>query len=147
MAAVVIWLIVAGVLAVGEILTLALVFGMFAVGAGAAAVVALLGGPTAAQVVTCIGVSALVTAGLRPVARRHLNEAPRLLTGTQALIGARGTVLEPVDENGGRIKIGGEVWSARTYAEDEALDPGTPVRVLTIEGATAVVHSASRDLV
>ena len=54
-------------------------------------------------------------------------------------------MLEPVDDNGGRIKIRGEVWSARTYVDHEVLGPGTPVRVLTIDGATAVVHGASRD--
>jgi membrane protein implicated in regulation of membrane protease activity len=48
-------------------------------------------------------------------------------------------VLERVDAAGGRVKIGGEVWSARAYLEDQVIEPGTLVEVASIEGATALV--------
>ena len=48
-------------------------------------------------------------------------------------------MLERVDSNGGSVKIGGEVWSARAYDEDEVMEPGTRVDVLKIDGATALV--------
>jgi membrane protein implicated in regulation of membrane protease activity len=60
-------------------------------------------------------------------------------TGTAALIGSRALVLERVDVNGGRVRIGGEEWSARAYMEDQVLEPGTRVEVAKIEGATALV--------
>ena len=61
-------------------------------------------------------------------------------TGTAALIGARATVLERVDADGGRVRIGGEEWSARAYMNDQVLEPGTRVEVAKIEGATALVY-------
>jgi membrane protein implicated in regulation of membrane protease activity len=61
-------------------------------------------------------------------------------TGTAALAGARAIVLERVDENGGRIRLGGEEWSARAYVPDEVFEPGTQVEVVKIEGATALVY-------
>ena len=61
-------------------------------------------------------------------------------TGTAALIGARATVLERVDADGGRVRIGGEEWSARAYMNDQVLEPGARVEVAKIEGATALVY-------
>ena len=56
-----------------------------------------------------------------------------------ALVGTRALVLERVDADGGCVKIGGEVWTARAYDEDEVMEPGTRVEVLKIDGATALV--------
>ena len=61
-------------------------------------------------------------------------------TGAAALVGATAVVLERVDPNGGRVKIGGEVWSARAFDEAQVLEPGTQVEVVEIEGATALVY-------
>jgi membrane protein implicated in regulation of membrane protease activity len=76
---------------------------------------------------------------LRPIARRHLRTPARLRTGTAALVGGRAIVLERVDANGGQVRIGGEVWTARAYDEDDAFEPGTRVEVMKIDGATALV--------
>jgi membrane protein implicated in regulation of membrane protease activity len=48
--------------------------------------------------------------------------------------------LQRVDLNGGRVRIGGEEWSARSYIEDQVFEPGTRVEVMKIEGATALVY-------
>jgi len=37
-------------------------------------------------------------------------------------------------------KVGGEVWPARTYDEDQVIPVGTKVDVFQIKGATALVH-------
>jgi membrane protein implicated in regulation of membrane protease activity len=63
-----------------------------------------------------------------------------LRTGTAALVGARAVVLEQVDRNGGRVRIGGEEWSARAYMDDQVLEAGAHVEVAKIEGATALVY-------
>ena len=49
-------------------------------------------------------------------------------------------MLERVTADGGRVRLGGEVWSARTYMDDEVFEPGSRVDVLKIDGATALVH-------
>jgi membrane protein implicated in regulation of membrane protease activity len=136
----VVWFVVAGALAVGELLTGGLYLLMLAGGALVAALVALLGGDVAWQVVGFFVASGGLTLGLRPIARRHLMTTPLTHTGSAALVGAEGVVLEPVNRDDGRVKIRGEVWSARAYPEDALLAAGSRVRVLRIDGATAVVH-------
>jgi membrane protein implicated in regulation of membrane protease activity len=63
-----------------------------------------------------------------------------LRTGTAALPGRSAVVVDRVDATGGRVKIGGEVWSARAFDERQVLEPGTKVQVAEIEGATALVY-------
>ena len=137
----VIWAIVAVALAVGEIFTPGLFFlGPVALAAVAAAVAALVGAAVWLQLVVFAGASAASLAVLRPVARRHLHVPAALRTGTAALVGAKATVVERVDSHGGRVKIGGEVWSARAYVDGAVFEPGTQVDVVEIRGATALVY-------
>jgi membrane protein implicated in regulation of membrane protease activity len=79
-------------------------------------------------------------ATIRPIARRHLQMPARLRTGTAALVGARAVVVERVDAHGGRVRLGGEVWSARAFDESQVLEPGATVNVADIQGATALVY-------
>jgi len=136
-----IWVIVAVVFAVGEIATPGLfVLGPVALSALAAVVIAALGGGVLLQLIV-FGAGALATLlFLRPIARRHLKMPAHVRTGTEALVGTRATVLQRVDADGGRVKIGGEEWSARAYMEDQVLEPGARVEVAKIEGATALVY-------
>jgi membrane protein implicated in regulation of membrane protease activity len=133
------WIIAAGLLAVGEIATLGFFLGPIAVAATLAAVVAVAGAGLAAQWIVFIAASLGSLLVLRPIARRHLKSPPRIRTGTAALVGGRALVLERVDANGGQVRIGGEVWSARAYDEDDSFEPGARVEVMKIDGATALV--------
>jgi len=110
------------------------------VGAVAAAFISLAGPAVWVQVLAFAGAAFISLAFLRPIARAHLSMPPALRTGTAALQGARAVVLQRVDQNGGRVKIGGEEWSARAYMPDQVLEPGTSVEVVKIEGATALVY-------
>jgi membrane protein implicated in regulation of membrane protease activity len=58
-------------------------------------------------------------------------------------VGTRGVVLERVDGDGGQIKLAGEVWTARSYDEDEVIEAGARVEVLQIQGATALVSDVN----
>jgi membrane protein implicated in regulation of membrane protease activity len=132
-------MVAAGALAVGEIFTLSFFLGLISVAAVLAAVVALVGGGLAVQWLVFIVAAAATVGLLRPVARRHLRTPAQIRTGAAALVGQRAVVLERVDVDSGSVRIGGEVWTARTYDEDEALEPGTRVVVMKIDGATALV--------
>jgi membrane protein implicated in regulation of membrane protease activity len=133
------WVIAAGGLAVGEIFTMGFFLGPIAIAAVLAAIVSLAGGGLAASWVVFIAASLASVLVLRPIARRHLRTPPRIRTGTAALVGGPATVLERVDRNGGQVKIGGDVWTARSYDEDESFEPGARVEVIKIDGATALV--------
>jgi membrane protein implicated in regulation of membrane protease activity len=135
----VVWAVAAAVLAAGEAATAGLVLGPLAIAAAIAAIVAAAGAGVAIQIAAFI-VASIATLGiLRPIAKRHLKVPPHMRTGTAALIGTSATVLEQVDRDGGRVKIGGEIWSARSYDEDQVIEPGDRVEVLKIDGATALV--------
>ena len=136
----VLWMIAAGVLAVGEMLTVSFFLGPIAVAAVAAAIVALAGGGVALQWIVFTVMSAGSLLVLRPIARRHLRMPAQLRTGTAALVGSTAVVIDRVDRDGGTVRLAGEVWSARSYDEDHAFEPGTRVEVLKIDGATALVH-------
>jgi membrane protein implicated in regulation of membrane protease activity len=135
------WSIVAVLLAVGEIFTPGLFFlGPIALAAVAATITAAAGGAVWLQILV-FGVGSFAAVGLlRPIARKHLTMPHAIRTGAAALEGARAVVLQRVDGRGGRVKIGGEEWSARSYVPDEAFDVGTEVEVAQIEGATALVY-------
>jgi len=137
----VIWAVAAVLLALGELLTPGLFFlGPVALAAIPAAVVAVVGGAAWLQVVVFI-LGSLATLGIvRPIARAHLRMPALIRTGTAALVGARAVVLERVDSDGGKVRIGGEVWSARASVDGQVLEPGTRAEVAQIEGATALVY-------
>lgn len=77
--------------------------------------------------------------GARPPLLRHFKKDSGVRTGIEAVIGSPATVVSTVDADGGQVKIGGEVWSARGMAGHRPLPPGTPVTVVEVRGATAVV--------
>src|SRR5688500_4512206 len=130
------WLIGAAVLAAGEVATLGFFLGAVSLAALPAAAVAAAGAGPAVQLAVFIVASLASLAFIRPIARRHLNTPPSIRTGTAALVGARALVLDRVHADGGRVKIGGEDWTARPYDEDAVYEEGARVEVLKIEGAT-----------
>jgi len=135
------WSVAAALLAVGEIFTPGLFFlGPVALAALAGAIAAALGGAVWLQLVLFIAASAASLGLLRPIARAHLRMPTAIRTGAAALEGTKATVLQRVDAQGGRVKIGGEEWSARAYMPDQVIEPGTHVEVVKIEGATALVY-------
>ena len=140
MTAAVIWLIVGGLLVVAEVLSGEFVLLMLGGGALAAGGVSLLvGGPVVGAVVFAV-VSVLLLFAVRPALRRRLDRGvdPAVMHHN-ALLGSSAVVVSRVDEHGGRVKIGGDLWSARTSDGHGPIEPGTTVTVLSISGATAVV--------
>ena len=135
------WMVAAGLLAIGEIFSLSFFLGPIAIAAALAGVAALLGAGLALQVLVFIVGSMASLVVLRPIARRHLHTPAQIRTGTAALIGSHAVVLERVDVNGGQVKLAGEVWSARSFDDDEVLEPGARVQVMRIDGATALVSN------
>ncbi|MET7295112.1 NfeD family protein [Streptomyces griseoloalbus] len=134
------WLIGAAALGIGLVITAMPELGMLAVGAVAAALVSgIFGGGAVAQVAVFAVVSTALIAVVRPIANRHRAQRPQLVTGVDALKGKQAIVLERVDGAGGRIKLAGEVWSARALDTGRAYEVGQEVDVVDIEGATAII--------
>ena len=134
-----IWILLAVILAAGEIMTLGFFLAPFAAGALLGAAADLAGAGAIVSVLVFLISSTLMFGLLRPVARRHLRTPAQLRTGTAALVGKTATVTTRVDAGGGAVKLEGEIWTARPYMGDEIFEPGSHVHVVEIRGATALV--------
>jgi membrane protein implicated in regulation of membrane protease activity len=135
-----VWVIVAVALAIGEIFTPGLFFlGPVALAAAAAAVAAAVGaGSVLSLIVFIVGALASLLV-LRPIARSHVHMPAISRTGTAALVGRQAVVTRRIGPAGGRVRIGGEEWTARAFLEGEAFEEGQAVEVVEIQGATALV--------
>ena len=137
----VLWVVVAGAFTVGEVHTNGFYLAPFALGAVVAAVLSVVGGGGVVSAVAFLAASALVVLLLRPIAMRHRRLTPATRTGAAALVGQHALVVERIanHEGLGTVKIGGEVWTARSFDEDREIDAGQQVEVIEIKGATALV--------
>jgi len=136
----IIWLIVAAVLGVAELLTTTFAFGLIAAAAVVAAVVGAFHLSFALQLVAFAVAAGAGLVFVRPIALKHVKQPPALRTGSAALVGRSAVVLEEVTEHSGRVRIDGEEWSSRPYDESLVIPVGTKVDVMQIKGATALVY-------
>ena len=136
----IVWIIAAAVLGVAEILTTTFAFGLIALAALVGAAVGAAGGNVPLQFGAFVLASAAGLGIARPFAMRHLRQPPLLRSGTAALVGRTAYVVEEVSAQAGKVRIGGELWSARPYDETLVIPVGATVDVIQIEGATALVY-------
>jgi membrane protein implicated in regulation of membrane protease activity len=138
---VIVWVILAVVFGFGELHTNGFFLAPFAAGALIAAVAGLAGAGLAVTAIVFLVASFASLGLLRPVALRHRRMPAAIRTGTAALVGQRAIVVERIvnGEGVGCVKIGGEVWTARSYEDDGVIEAGRRVEVVEIRGATALV--------
>ncbi len=136
----VVWLLLATGLAIAEVTTLTLLLGLLAGAAVLAAGADLLGLPVAAQIAVFAASGAVLTLGVRPIAKRHLQPGSGIATGIALLHGRPAIVTTQIDQHGGRVKLGGESWAARAIDPTSPLPEGTAVTVAKVDGATLVVY-------
>jgi membrane protein implicated in regulation of membrane protease activity len=135
------WLSLAFLLAVAEILSLDLVLIMFAAGALAGAGVALLApGLWWLQILVAAGVSVGMLLVLRPTLMARVRNMPGYRSSTDKMVGSSGVAVSQIDRSGGEIKVDGQSWTARPYLSDLVIEQGTEVEVYEIDGAIAVVY-------
>src|SRR5579871_1114974 len=137
----IIWLVAALALGAGELHARSFFLAPLAAGALVAAAASVAGVSLVISAVTFVCVSALSLRTLRPLALRQRHVPMALRTGTAALVGRRAIVLERIanDEGIGKVKIDGDLWTARSFDDDAVLGVGEVVEVVAISGATAVV--------
>ncbi|GAA1533748.1 NfeD family protein [Actinomadura kijaniata] len=135
-----VWLIVAAMLAVAEIFTLTAALAVLGGAALATAGFAAIGLPAPVQLLVF---TVAATAGMllvRPIALRHRGQSERWRFGVDALIGQTAHVTQEVTGTDGRVRIGGEEWTARAYDRTLVIPAGASVDVLEISGSTALVY-------
>jgi membrane protein implicated in regulation of membrane protease activity len=139
-----IWILLAVLFAAGEVMSMGFFLAPFAVGALVGALAELAGATAALSVIVFLVTSGLLFGFVRPIARRHLRTPAQLRTGTAALIGQSAMVTERVDNDAqtGSVKLEGELWTARSWDDDEVIEAGKRVHVVEIRGATALVSES-----
>jgi len=136
----VIWLIVALLLGVLELVSGGtLVVGMLAGGALAGAATAAVTDnaflPWVSFSIVSVGLLVLV----RPLAAQRRQQPAELRSGVERLVGQPAEVVSDVDGRDGRVKLQGELWTARSFDGAARFPVGETVHVLEIDGATALV--------
>ena len=140
----VIWLVIAVIMIVIEIVTTGLATLWFAVGAIVAMIMDLCGAPLVWQIVVMAAVSivcfALCMIWVRPKLE-SLRKKNIQRTNADRLIGREGIVIVPLNgtEGKGQVKIDGQIWSAKADAD---IAEGIRVTVKSIEGVKLVVEVA-----
>jgi membrane protein implicated in regulation of membrane protease activity len=128
-----IWFLVGAALMAGELLVTAAIMGPIGLAAFGAGVAAAVGASTEVQIVAFTVLTLLSLAVARPIAKRHLlAPPPPQRTNVPALLGEPALVLERVDRDSGQVKVGGDVWSARSAAPDDVFEPGDRVVVESV---------------
>ncbi|GAB3926194.1 membrane protein [Microlunatus endophyticus] len=135
-----IWVAVAAGLGVAELVATTLDLALLGVAALAGAGLAALGLPIGFQFLGFCISAVLLMAVVRPVVRRHMLTGPPIRSGVARLIGKEAVTLTDVARDSGRVRIGGEEWTARPYDSDLVIPKDTTVEVFAIDGATALVH-------
>ena len=136
-----IWLSLAFLLGVAEIMSLDLVLIMLAVGALAGAGIAVIA-PSLwwLQILVASGISIMMLLLLRPTLLAKVRSMPGYRSSTAKMVGSSGVATSQIDKAGGEIKVDGQSWSARPYSSDLVIEQGTEIEVYEIDGVIAVVY-------
>jgi membrane protein implicated in regulation of membrane protease activity len=136
-----VWLGMAILFGIAEMASLDLILAMLALGALVGMITALLGAGIGVSAIAAALASVACLALVRPALVKRLHSGPELSLGHGKLVGQQGIVTERITGlEAGRIKLHGEIWSAKPYDETLTIEPGNTVEVLEIRGATAYVH-------
>ena len=128
-----VWFIVGAALMAGELLVTAAVLGPIGLAAFGAGIVAALGASSEVQIAAFIVFTLLSLVFARPIAKRHLVPQPaEFRTNAPALVGEEAVVMQQVDRDSGQVKVGGDVWSARTVNPEDVFAPGERVVVESV---------------
>jgi membrane protein implicated in regulation of membrane protease activity len=136
-----IWLSLAFLLGIAEIMSLDLVLIMLAVGALAGAAVAVIA-PSLwwLQILVASGISIMMLLLLRPTLLAKVRNMPGYRSSSAKMVGSSGVATSQIDKAGGEIKVDGQSWSARPYSSDVVIEQGTEIEVYEIDGVIAVVY-------
>ncbi len=137
-----IWLIIAGIFFIGEIMTVGFLLFWFGFGSLAAMIVSFFTTNIIIQTTVFLIISVLLLLITKPFVKKFVDKKPTVITNAYNIIGKKAIVLEDIDpiQSKGLVKIGTETWSAESEA-DEKISKDTEVEVTAIKGVKAVVKT------
>lgn len=140
-----IWLIIAGICFIIEIITTGFLVFWFGIGALITLLVSLIF-PDNIILQTSIFIisSTFLMFFTKPFVDKFTKSDKKILTNAFSIIGKKGIVTQDINEahSVGQIKVLGEVWSAKTD-DGSTIEKGTTVEVIKIDGVKAIVEPVS----
>ena len=141
-----IWLILAGIFVIFEMI-IPTDFLIFWVGIAAALTSicsAFIDNITIQILIFCIA-SILLIFCTKPFIRKFMKNSENIHTNAYSIIGKKGIVISKINniEGTGQIKMDGEVWSAKSFA-DEDIPENTEIEIVEIDGVKAVVKETTQ---
>lgn len=140
------WLVALVVFIGVEIVTMGLTTIWFAGGALAAVIATGFGAPFIVQIVLCLIVSVVFLYFTRPVAVRYFNK-DRIRTNAESLVGKQAIVVSEINnlQGIGQVTVGGMEWMARTTEDGLALQAGSVVDIVAINGVKLIVEERKEE--
>lgn len=142
----IVWMLILIVMLAVEVSTMGLTSIWFAFGALAAAILALLKLPLAAQVAAFLIVSLVTLIFTRPIAVKYFNK-DRVRTNVESMIGKRAIVTAEIDNlhGVGCVNVSGQEWSAKSSNDQTKFSVGDVVEVVSVQGVKLVVKDKERE--
>ena len=137
-----VWLIIAGVLFIGEILTVGFLLLWFAIAAVVAMLVSFITTNIFIQILVFVIVSVILIIFTRPILTKYTKN-DNTVTNSNAIIGKIALVTEDISllNSTGQINVDGEIWSAKTMDPNLTIPKGSKVEIIGIDGVKACVAS------
>lgn len=133
-----IWLIIAGLFFIGEIITVGFLIFWFGIGALIAMAVSFFTTNIILQTTIFVISSAILLFATKPFVKKFVDVKPTN-TNAYSIIGKKAIVIKEINSHSvGQIKIKGEVWSAESE-NDETIIEDSEVEILQIKGVKAIV--------
>jgi len=134
-----VWIAVAVIFGIIEVLTLGILTVWFAIGAVFAAVAAILGMGFLGQFVVFLVSSIVLLYFTRPIAEKYLKIGEHK-TNAESLIGEKAIIIQSFEKGQtGQAKVRGQVWSCEDIDGTESYQKGDEVIVVKIEGVRLLI--------
>lgn len=141
-----IWLIMAGIFLIAEIITVGFLIFWLSIGSLFAMITSLFTDNLVIQTTVFVISSTILIFVTKPFVKKFATNKNPIKTNVYSIIGKNGIVTQDINpiEAVGQIKISGEVWSA-TSQDNQTIPKDTKVRVLEIKGVKAIVEPVLND--
>lgn len=135
-----IWLIMAGICLIIEIMTVGFLIFWFAIGALLAMVVSFFTNNVIMQTSVFVVSSTILIFATKPFVKKFANNKNTIQTNVYSTVGKIGIVTKDINslQSLGQVKVGGEIWSA-IGLDDMNIPQGTEVEIKEIKGVKAIV--------
>lgn len=135
-----IWLIIAGLCLIAEIITVGFLIFWFAIGALIAMIVSFFTNNIIIQTAVFVISSTILIFATKPLVKKFSIKIPNMKTNVNSIINKTGIVIEEIDSihSKGQVKVDGELWSA-IGENDINIPKDTEVKILEVKGVKLIV--------